>query len=93
MIFEVSLEQFKRCLKKSMVRGNKREVLREVLYTFVDADLHLIHTTQGGHTLKSVYRSEEIEAEAQRTGLQPRDVLTNFFNQYLIYGIEFNSYE
>ena len=93
MMYEVSLEQFKRCLKSSMVRGKKREVMREVLYFFEDADLHMIHKTSAGHLLRTVYRSEDIEAEAERTHLQPSDVLSNFFNQYLLYGIEINGIE
>lgn len=88
MMFEVSLEQFKRCLSSGMVRGNMKEVLREVLYYFEDADLHLIHKTPNGFMLHATYRSEDIEAEAERTGLTPKDVMTNFFNKYLLYGIQ-----
>lgn len=88
MKYRVSLEQFKKCLKASNVHANLKQVLREVLFYMEDGDLHLIHKTMGGHELYTVYLAEEIEAEAERTGLTPKDVLTNFFNKYLLYGIE-----
>ena len=88
MRYRVSLEQFKKCLKSSNVHANLKQVLREVLFYIVDGDLHLIHTTMGGHEIYTVYQAEDIEAEAERAGLTPKDVLTNFFNQYVLYAIE-----
>jgi len=88
MKYRVSLEQFKKCLKASNVHGNLKQVLREVLFYMEDGDLHMIHKTMGDHELYTVYLAEDIEAEAERSGLTPKDVLTNFFNKFLLYGIE-----
>jgi len=90
MIFKVEMEQFVRFLKSTMNYGGKKELLREVLYYVEDADLHMLHKTQGGNMLKTVYHAEDIQAEAERSNLKPREVVMNFFNQYLVYAIQIN---